>query len=172
MTESELAEIEAAVGFLIPSEYRRVAIEFPFRHIGRDSVYWFYDEPERVIGGTLFPLANAAYDRTGWKDSYLVIGESAAGDPYLMDTIAAGYPVFCLCHESHRIEKEYPTFSAFVEDWSRAPDRVDAELAEEKSRDRAEWTNRILRTIVFVILAIPVSLIFAWLVSWMVLWFS
>lgn len=49
MTESELDEIEVAVEFSLPSEYQRVVLENPSRPIGQDCVYWFYDDPGRVI---------------------------------------------------------------------------------------------------------------------------
>jgi len=166
MTEGELTEVEAAIGFTLPSEYWRVAAAFPFRPIGRDWVYWFYDDPDRVIDGTLAPLADDAYDKVGWRTGYLTIGESAAGDLYVMDSTAPRLPVYCLSHETHRIEPEYPTFAAFVEEWIRAPERGEATLAAE----RAERRSRIRRALLFVVCAVPASLVFAALVSWLVLW--
>ncbi|MFO0881072.1 MAG: SMI1/KNR4 family protein [Gemmataceae bacterium] len=170
MTEAQLAEIEAAVGFALPDEYQRVAIAPPFRPIGRDWVYWFYNDPARVIDGTLAPLADGDYDRAEWRAGYLTIGESGAGDLYVMDTAAAGLPIHCLSHESHRIETEYETFAAFVEEWMQAPEKHEASLAAEGAAERAEWHGRLRRTFVFVVCAIPASLLFAALVSWLVLW--
>lgn len=66
MTETQLDNIEAALGIALPAEYRRVAASPPFRPIGNDWVYWFYDDPNRVIEGTLAPLADGDYDQSGW----------------------------------------------------------------------------------------------------------
>jgi len=169
MTEVQLEEIEAVVGFSLPDEYRRVAVASPFRPIRGDSVYWFFDEPNQVIEATIAPLSDGNYDGTGWQDSLLTIGESGAGDLYVMDTADADLPVHCLSHESHRIEPEYKTFAAFVEDWVRAPERFEAKIAEEKARERAEWNARLRRTAIFVFCAIPASIVFAALVSWVLI---
>lgn len=170
MTEAQFAEIEAAVGFSLPDEYRRVAASPPFRPLRGDSVYWFFAEPDRVIGGTLAPLADGDYDMAGWQNTYLTIGESGAGDLYVMDTAAAGLPVHCLSHESHEIEPEYKTFAAFVEDWVQAPERSEANLAAEKAREQAEWNRRLRKTAIFIICFIPAAFVYAALVVWLVLW--
>jgi len=169
LTESQLAEIEEAVGFILPSEYRRVSLTFPFRPIGRDWVYWFYDDPDRVIDGTIAPMADGDYDLAGWRGSYLTIGESGAGDLYVMDTADAVLPVHCLSHESHQIEPEYATFAEFIDVWIQAPERIDASVAAARAAERVEWRRKIRQTVVFVLFAIPTSLVFAALVSWVVL---
>lgn len=172
MTEAQLDEMEAGVGFKLPPEYRRVAVASPFRPIGRDSVYWFFDDPSRVIQETLAPLADAGYDMADWRPGLLTIGESGAGDLYVMDSAAEGLPVHCLSHESHRLEPEYATFSAFVEEWVQAPRRIETACAAERAAEQAEWNGRMRRTLRFCLLAIPVSLVFAALVSAIVRWFK
>lgn len=162
MTDVQLDEIERRVGFALPAEYRRVAVAFPFRPIGYDCVYWFYNDPSRVIGETLTPLSDGDYDKCDWQAGYLTIGDDGGGNLYVMDTAAPGLPVHCLSHETHRFEPDYRTFAAFVDEWAKAPEAVEAE--------RAEWRGRIRRTFVFVVCAIPVSLVLAALVSWVVLW--
>ncbi|MCO6454378.1 MAG: SMI1/KNR4 family protein [Pirellulaceae bacterium] len=166
MTEAQLDEIEAAVGFALPAEYRRVAAAPPFRPIGRDWVYWFYDDPGMIIEGTLAPLPDGGYNRDGWRADYLCIGESAAGDSYVLDTVTPGLPVLCRSHETHRVEPEYPTFAAFVEEWVKAPEVVEANRAAE----RKEWRGRMRRAFIFVMCSVPVAIGFAGLVSWVVLW--
>ena len=52
MTDTELDTIEATLGVKLPPAYRRVSREFPFRPIGSDAIYWYYNHPERVIGAT------------------------------------------------------------------------------------------------------------------------
>jgi hypothetical protein len=90
LIEAQLDRIEAAVGFALPAEYRRVAASPPFRPIGHDWVYWFYDDPTWVIEGTLTPLADGGYDRSGWQAGYLTIGQSGAGDLYVMELLFTG----------------------------------------------------------------------------------
>lgn len=143
MTEAQLDEIEAAVGFPLPAAYRRTAAAPPFQPIGRDWVYWFYDDPTRVIEGTLAPLADGDYDLAGWQPGYITIGQSGAGDLHVLNTTAAGLPVLCLSHETHAIEPEWPTFAEFVAEWMRTPgeiaQRMAAEAAEARRRQRLGW---------------------------------
>ena len=79
---------------------------FPFRPIGRDWVYWFYDDPKRVIHGTFFPLEDGGYAGPELLPRYVAVGESGGGDLYLLDTTADGLPVVCLSHETHAVEAE------------------------------------------------------------------
>jgi hypothetical protein len=104
MTDTQLDAIEAALGVKLPAEYRRVSFAFLFRPIGRDRVYWMYNDPGAVIGQSRAPLVNGDYDRSNWRASYVVIGKSAAGDLYLLDASAERSPVYCLSHETHAIE--------------------------------------------------------------------
>lgn len=85
-----------------------------------------------------------------------MIGESAAGDLYLLDTANAS-PVYCLSHETHQIEVEWPTFAAFVEEWRRFPE----EYARERERQCAEqvaWWRRwwiVMAVIVIFAIVLP-----------------
>lgn len=170
MTEFQFEMIEAAVGFFLLDKYRRVAAAPPFRPVRGDLVYWFFNDPNKVIEATIAPLADGDYDMTGWQYSYLTIGESGAGDLYVMDTAVADLPVHCLSHESHRIELEYKTFAAFVEDWVKDPEKFEAKFAEEKVRLRTEWNVRLRRAAIFVFCAIPASIVLAAIVTWVLLW--
>lgn len=155
MIEAQFDEIEAAVGYTLPTEYRRVAASPPFRPIGHDWVYWFYDDPTWVIEGTLAPLGDGGYDQSGWQAGYLTIGQSGAGDLYVMDTTADGLPVHCLCHETHAIEPEWPTFAAFVADWIRAPGEIAQRLAVEDADARRRM--RLGWIILAVSLGVPLA---------------
>lgn len=170
MTDARIAAIEAALGFPLPGEYRRVAAAPPFRPIGLGSVYWFFDDPADVIEETRAPLADGGYDMAGWREGYLTIGENGAGDLYVMDTAAPGLPVHLLSHESHAIEPEFGSFAAFVEDWARAPEAFEAHVAGERARERADWNLRLRRTAIFVCCFIPASAVFAAIVVQVVLW--
>jgi hypothetical protein len=118
MTDQQLDAIEAALGLPLPAEYRSVSRAFPFRPLSpTDRVYWMYDDPNAVIGATQQPLRDGDYDKSNWRASQVVIGESASGDLYLMDTAAEHAPVFLLSHETHEIIPDCPSFQAFVANW-------------------------------------------------------
>lgn len=170
MTEAQLDEIESHVGFALPAEYRRVAVASPFRPIGSDCVYWFFDDPNQVIEETLAPLSDGDYDKRGWQMGYLTIGNDGGGDLYVMDTSAPGLPVHCLSHESHQIEPDYRTFAGFVEDWIKAPEVIEANLAAKKAAERAEWRGRIRRTFLFVVYSMLVLLALIVLANGITLW--
>lgn len=163
MNETQLDSIEKAVGFALPAEYRRVAASPPFRPIGHDWVYWFYDDPSRVIEGTLAPLADGGYDQSHWQAGYLTIGESGGGDLYVMDTTVADLPVLCLCHETHAIEPAWPSFSVFVEDWIR----TSGEIAQQRFNPTDTELRRRMR-LGWIILAVSLGVpIVAWWVLWL-----
>ena len=150
MTESQLSEIEARVGFPLPDDYRQVALAFPFRPIGRDCIYWFHNEPARVIEDTIAPLADGGYNLDGWRNGYIAIGQSPAGDLYLLDSHSERLPVHCLSHETHAIEPEWPSFEDFVDDWLRAPEEVKRTLAAESKTAHAEQSARMRRGLLVV----------------------
>lgn len=141
MTPAELDEIERAVGFSLPSAYRALAGRFPFRPVNPDWVYWFYDDPNRVIENTIAPLEDGGYDprspSSGWKPGFLTIGEGPAGDAYVMDTRAAGLPMHLLSHETLAFEfNEWPDLDAFVEHCLRTSDGLESNQRELAEQDR------------------------------------
>ena len=152
MTEGQLDEIEVGVGFPLPAAYRRVATASLFRPIGRDCVYWFHDDPAAVISDTLAPLADGDYDRRGWRDGWLAIGHSAAGDLYVLDTRSGGLPVYCLSHETHAVEPGWPALEAFVAEWVRAPAEAERRRAADAAA-AAELGRRQLRLALLIIAA-------------------
>jgi hypothetical protein len=143
MTDDQLDAIETTLGLTLPPAYRRVSRMFPFRPIGLDRVYWFFDDPNRVIHGTRFPLEDGGYAGPALPPRYVAIGQSGGGDLYLLDTAAEGLPVVCLSHETHAVEPAWPTFEAFVEEWVRAPGEIAKERAVEQAaasaRQRQLW---------------------------------
>jgi len=165
MTEAQLAEIERAVGFQLPATYRRVALEFPFHPIGRDSVYWFFNDPKSVIHGTLNPLCDGGYDRAGWRDGLLTIGEGAAGDLHLLDTKSEDFPVYCLSHETHTIEPEWATFDSFVADWLQAPNAIDAKIEATQEAQAARWRRGLLVVGIILIICLVLPIVLGFLFS-------
>ena len=156
MTESQLAEIEAAIGFPLPEDYRRVAREFPFRPIGIDGIYWFYQDQRRVIEETIAPLADGGYNLEGWQQGYVTIGRGPEGDLYVLDTQTEGLPVLCLSHETHAIEPEWPSFRDFVDEWLRAPEEIRQRIDADTRAAAAEQSARMQRGM-FVVAAILVA---------------
>ncbi len=161
MNAAQLKEVEAAVGFRLPEEYRQVSLNFPFRPIGRDRVYWFYDDPKRVIHDTLKPLADGGYNRVNWKNGYLAIGESAAGDLYVLDTTATALPVLCLSHETHAFEPEWPTFEAYMAEWLKTNEGEQTASPEAKAQQRK---MKLIVLILIIAIDLPLLvLLFIWL---------
>lgn len=99
-------------------------------------MYWLYGDPEEVIRATRSPL-NEFYEGRGWRPTYLSIGETAMGDQYLIDAARTPSPVFCLGHETHEVEEEFPDLAAFVAYWTR--EVAVAKGAVEPSRPRRWW---------------------------------
>ncbi len=153
MTDAQLAEIEAAVGFALPPEYRWVALDPPFRAPRDDRIYWFIDGPAGVIEATLTPLADSQGEVTGWRPGYLGFGYGPGGDVYVLDTAAEGLPVHCLSHETLAVElNEWPTFAAYVEDWLQFPRRCAEQEEAERLRQRSElrWALKVFGVIMIV----------------------
>ncbi len=139
MTEAQLDKVEDTLGLKLPADYRAVSREFPFRRIGNEEVYWFYDDPDEVIWGTRDPMSPAGnYDKANWKPTYLLIGHGAAGDEHLIDTALAHSPVYLLSHEDHSIVEEWASLSAFVEDWNKETEQAEWQEADNARRRRIE----------------------------------
>lgn len=153
MTTAELDQIEAALGLHLPAAYREVSRVFPFRPSRNDWVYWFYDEPDRVINETLSPLEDGEYDRADWKPGFVVIGQSACGDLYVLDTTQDGAPVFCLSHEDHSLVKEFPSFEAYIAYWQAEEAEADeaARRRDEESRQQQQAFDRQFWKILLVL---------------------
>ena len=136
MKEDELRRIEAELRLTLPDDYRRLLLAFPFKPIGGDRVYWLYDDPGEVIRATRKPL-NEFYEGRSWRPTYLSIGETAMGDQYLLDLARTPSPVFCLSHEKHEVEEDYPDLASFVADWTR--EVAVATEQHERSRLKRWW---------------------------------
>jgi hypothetical protein len=139
MTDEQLDEIESVLGVSLPAEYRRVSREFPFQPIGRDRVYWFYDDPRAVIHETRHPMEDGEYAGSDLLPQFVVIGRSAAGDAYLLDLNAPSPAVASLSHETHAIDSERQAFAAFVAEWLQAPDEAVRRAVAEQARQRGWW---------------------------------
>ncbi len=56
MTEEQLRRIEEALNVRLPANYREIMKAYPFTAVGKDWVYWMYEDPERVIDASRRPL--------------------------------------------------------------------------------------------------------------------
>jgi hypothetical protein len=169
MQELGLDAIEQAVGFALPTAYREVATKSPFRPIGRDAIYWFFDDPQTVISETLAPLSDGEYDQTQWQNGFLAIGQSAAGDLYLLDTRSCDLPVLSLSHETHLLATEWPTFDAYVQEWIRVPDQIEHEIGERYAKSQVEQKARMRRGLKVVAAIIAFCLAFPFML-WVVIY--
>lgn len=141
MTDDQLDAVEAALGARLPLAYRDVSRAFPFRPVGRDWVYWFYDDPLAVVRATRFPHEDGGYAGPPLPPRYVAVGESGAGDLYLLDLTGDGLPVVILSHETHEMEPGWATFEGFVAEWLAAPAECDRVRAAERAV-RAAWWRR------------------------------
>ena len=155
MTETQLDRIEAELGLKLPADYRAASREFPFRRMGNEEVYWFYDDPEQVINATRYPMNASDYDMTNWKPTYLTIGHGAAGDEHLIDTALTESPVYLISHEDLSIVEEWASLSAFVEDWEQEV-KLWEQGEVERARQRQLETQRLRRLAVVMMLIIIV----------------
>jgi hypothetical protein len=158
MTDAQLDAVEAALRARLPAEYRRVSREFPFRPLGRDAVYWFFDDPVAVIEATQAPLGGE-YGGADLPPRYVAIGHGPAGDVYLLDLDAPGTPVLVLSHETHAVEPGWPTFAAFVDEWVGAPAEYERHWAAEKVALAAWWRRYWVVAGVIALVAVVLPLV-------------
>ena len=118
MTEQNLQQIEMEFHLTLPDDYRKLILSSPFRPIGKDRIYWLYDDPIEVIRSTREPL-NGYYEGSAWLQTHIAIGETAMGDQYVIDVCRTPSPVFCLSHETHEFEEEFSDLDAFVAYWKK-----------------------------------------------------
>ena len=161
MTDEDLNTIESQLGIALPAEYRQFALNPSCSPGERYPVRWFFNDARRVITATLRPMEDAGYDRQGWQDSYLVIGEGASGDLLVLDTSSPDFPVHCLSHETHAIEPEWPTLHDFVTDWQTSNAGPDSEFVAAVDAERRRLQ------LVFMILGISIGVPLVWV---MVMW--
>lgn len=152
MTEAHLQTIERELGVRLPESYRELSLAFPFEPVGNDWIYWFYDAPERVIYATRYPHEDGHYDGSNWKSTYLVIGQSAAGDLYFLDIAREDSPVYCLSHEDYSITEDWPDFSSFVLDWLNEVQRLNQKPAPDLEAQRRGKNRRIFLFALFAMI--------------------
>ena len=127
---------EDGVGLTLPGDYRRLLLALPFTPVGGDRVYRLYDDPGEVIRATRSPL-NEFYAGRSLRPTYVVIGETAMGDQYLLDLSRTPPPVLCLSHETHEVGDEFPDLPAFVAAWTE--DVAEARGQYERGRAERWW---------------------------------
>ncbi len=131
------------LGVSLPDAYREALRDLA--DDPADGLSGLFDDPDAVIDHTQAPMSEGNYDGTNWRPSYVAIGDSGAGDLYVLDTARIPAPVLVLSHEDHAITEESPSLTVFVaawrrwlgEDWARR--RAEAEAATERSRHRRRF---------------------------------
>jgi hypothetical protein len=137
VTGQHIGRIEAELGVSLPADYRDLLLNVPFPSPPGDRVYWLYDDPDRVIEATRFPLYGY-HEGPDLGPRYLSIGQTAMGDQYVLDLARTPSPVLCLSHETHEFEEDYPDLAAFVAGWHREV-ALAGEQAAVRERARRWW---------------------------------
>lgn len=118
MSDEELDAIEAALGVVLPTEYRRTLRELP-RDLDPDvRSHELYDSHQRVIEQTLRYRIDGPGDG-GWKHEFLVIGDSGCGDIYYLDVNELPAAIYCLSHETRQPDRVAASSVRWVERFSR-----------------------------------------------------
>lgn len=166
MTEEDLHYIEAELNVALPSDYRAVLRDFPFPTDGGSWVYWLYDNPDDIVNETRFPQEDGGYDKHNWKQTYVVIGQGAAGDTHLLDTALNPSPVYLLSHEDHSIVEEWPSLQAFVSAFREEQVKIDAaRIARERHAQEQRQRDRQMLCVLFLGLLVAFLLIWLLIIS-------
>lgn len=142
MTDGDIRRIETALGVTLPASYGRTLRDFPSLGSGPGGLF---TDPDDVIGYTQAPLSEGHYDGANWRPSYVAIGDSGAGDLYVLDTAREPAPILWLSHEDHAITEEAPSLPAFLEECRRwleedgARRRAEGEAAAERGCHRRQF---------------------------------
>lgn len=114
MTDGDLARIEKTLSLRLPASYRDAQQSVTENPGGFDVTPWLFADPDDVNGNTQVPLSEGYFDKANWLPYYVAIGDSGAGDLYLLDTAQDPAPVLWLSHEDHAITPEAPSLPDFV----------------------------------------------------------
>jgi hypothetical protein len=117
MSDEDLDAIEAALGLVLPTEYRRALRELPGDLDADVRAHELYDSRERVIEETL-ARRNGASDGA-WKHDYVVIGDSGCGDLFFLDVSELPAAIYCLSQETGAADKVAASAVRWVERFSR-----------------------------------------------------
>jgi hypothetical protein len=149
-----LAPVALSVLPKMPENYRTVALNPAFAAKRNESAYWLYDNPERIIRETRFPLEDGQYAGANWRETFLAIGQSAFGDLYLLDIALADSPVYLLSHEDHTLTEEFASLEEYLDYW-----RGEVALAERSEPERACAHARTQREAVIALAVIALSIL-------------
>lgn len=117
MSEEDLDAIEAALGLVLPTEYRRALRELPGDLDPDVRAHELYDAPRRVVEETLARRDGAA--EGAWKHDYVVIGDSGCGDLYYLDVSELPAAIYCLSQETGVPDKVAASAVRWVERFRR-----------------------------------------------------
>ena len=162
MTDVQLDAVEADLGVRLPEAYRRACREAAPEPGGA----WLFDHPESVVNSTRCPLDEGDYGGPELLPRYVAVGDSGAGDLWLLDLETDGTPVPCLSHETHAVEPEWPSFAAFDADRRAAPALRAASLAAEAAERAVWWRWRWKVSGVIFLLGVVLPLLLALLARW------
>lgn len=167
MTNAELDTIESALGVRLPVAYRRLSVTFPFKPLDparSGTTDWFYNDAATVIAATRAARSNQNIQDEIGRTALVVIGDSGAGDWYVIDTTEtpeSALPVYCISHEDHQWSQEWPTLAAFTAEWLQAPAEYARHKASDEAAQRAWWKRawKIGAVVGFLSILLPLFLL-------------
>lgn len=177
MTEQDLKRIETELNVRLPEDYQAyclsitvncadpiaadpIGIGADYNGVYGDRYNGLFSHVENVIQSTRDPIISEEDDLSNWKPDYIVIGETGAGDLYLLDTSLAVSPLYVKSHEDASIVEEYPTLADYLADYAR----IEKEFAVSEAvrlKQQAEIDKRFgcLRNCLVVGLIVGIILI-------------
>jgi len=100
MTAADIAEIEEALGFILPDSYRAVVLNYPEALAETEAPdFGLFDTPTAVIDTNLEVRRNGYFGEP-WPDQYVIIGENGCGDYYVITKNATEFTVGFSDHEA------------------------------------------------------------------------
>jgi len=140
--EESLRDIERALGRVLPEDYRRLLLAYPFAPDSDRAQWDLYSDKDTIIEENQ-ALQGGFFGQT-WPDDWLVIGGDGLGNLYYLDLSRKPSPVFSADHErtahSDQIEAEEAAPSVTV--WIEQIQQEDADAMaweQKQEQEAAEW---------------------------------
>ena len=116
MTEAGVRRIEEAFGARLPSDYRRLMMEYPRELLACGaSEMELLNEPSRIIAENLRVRSGTeSFSLIDWPPRYFVIGETGSGDYYCLNMKRASSPVMLFDQFGIQFKEHAPSLDEWL----------------------------------------------------------